>query len=87
MPSPLRPQFTISQMLAAITCVAGGLALVTYIQPTDRGPTDEMLGWAAAAAIGFGIGIILNRPIWGALIGLAIAVAIQIAIDQPALRE
>jgi hypothetical protein len=74
-------------MLAAVTCVASGLALFSYIRPTDRGPADELLALGAATAIGCGIGIMLRRPIWGAVIGFGIVLATLFVTTPPAVRD
>jgi hypothetical protein len=82
-----RQQFSIGQMLAAVMSIAGGLALLSYIRPTDRGPTDELLALGAAAAIGCGIGLMFRRPILGAVLGFGIVLAVLFVTTPPAIRD
>jgi uncharacterized membrane protein YccC len=80
-------QFSLQRMLVAISAIAVGLAIFSYVPHYSPGGDDEWLACASAACIGCGIGTIFRKPIWGAAIGFGIVTALLFAISPPAMRE
>jgi hypothetical protein len=74
------PKFSIKDLLITTTLVALGAAIVWKLFDTPRYNSDDILFEplayyiASTALIGTGLGHLVRRPVWGAIIGVFVAV-------------
>ena len=80
-------QFSLQRMLVAISAIAVGLAIFSYVPHYSPGSDDEWLACTSATCARLRIRTICRKPIWGAAIGFGIVAALLFAISPPAMRE